>query len=129
MFAYIRVGSSKSVFPRELENDLAYSSNLMARGVCLYICSLYCLEWTERRIKRKVSVEAESLRENVEFGSREPIRFCICSGKAWKRIFVDCELEFCITFVLVRGLCLFVEKSFVEKSLQRINPNFHLNQL
>ena len=27
MFAYIRFGSSKSVLPRGLENDLAYTSN------------------------------------------------------------------------------------------------------
>ena len=31
----------------------------------------------ERRIERKVSIEAESVREKIEFGGREPIRFCI----------------------------------------------------
>ena len=39
--------------------------------------------------------------------------FALQFGKAWKRIFVDCELKFCNTFVLTRdnGLYLFVEKS------------------
>ena len=32
---------------------------------------------TRKRIKQKVLIEAKSLREKVEFGGREPVRFCI----------------------------------------------------
>ena len=70
MFAYTRItfGSSKSALLGDLKNDLAYTSNLSSCDLLsIYICALALLkrddEDGERRIERKVSVEAESLRE------------------------------------------------------------------
>ena len=68
------MGFSKSVFFRGLENDLAYTVQVSSpsRGVCLYISALARLrEDEERRIERKVSVEAASLREKVIWFGRK----------------------------------------------------------
>ena len=67
MFAYIPFVSSKSALPGELENDLAYTSNLSSCDLLWYIY-VRSIERDdekdgERRIERKVSVEAESLLE------------------------------------------------------------------
>ena len=70
MFAYILFGSSKSVFSRGLENDLAYTSKF----VVIYICGrliAFTHEDGERRIERKVSVEAESLQEKIIWFGRK----------------------------------------------------------
>ena len=116
MFAYIPFGSSKSALPGELENDLAYTSNLSScdlLSIYMYPRSIKKRRTKEtkrdeeRRIERKVSVEADSLREKVEFGSREPVRFCI----GWRVLNYFCAsvLELCSTevesFVLIEQSC------------------------
>ena len=72
MFAHIRFGSRKSVLPRELENNLAYSSNLVgAWRLSIYILFIsICLLIRGERESEKVSVKVESLREKIEFGRR-----------------------------------------------------------
>ena len=109
MFAYIPFGSSKSALPGELENNLAYSSNLDGawrlsnKYMYMYARSIEKGRDDkvdgERRIKRKVSVEANSLREKVIwFGRRTwPVRFCI----VWQVLNLFCAsvLEFCSTEV------------------------------
>ena len=84
MFAYIPFGSSKGVLPGELENNLAYTSNLSSCDLVstyMYARSIKKEKTGEttkrrkRRIERKVSVEAESLGEKVEFGGKSPLDF------------------------------------------------------
>ena len=66
MFAHIQFVSSKSVLPRELGNDPAYSSNLVGGWrLSINICLLVRGEKS-----KKVSVKVESFREKVEFGRR-----------------------------------------------------------
>ena len=68
MFAHIRFGFSKSVFLRGLENNLAYSSNLVGAwrlSIYLYICSLVRGEREPKSVSRNRVV-----REKVEFGRR-----------------------------------------------------------
>ena len=72
MFAHIRFGSSKSVSPRGLENDLAYSSNLVGAwhlSIYIHVYTVYVRSFAERE-SEKASVEVESFREKVEFGRR-----------------------------------------------------------
>ena len=76
MFAYIPFGSSKSTLPGELENDLAYSSNLDgAWRLSIYMCA----RSIQKKTKRAKSVGR--LREKVEFGGREPVIFCVSAGE------------------------------------------------
>ena len=107
MFVYIRFGSSKSVFRRGLENDLAYT----IKFVVMWLLSIYIRSLDHRKrdkVSEKVSVEAESLRGKVDFGSqsvgRGPVRFCI----GWRVLILFCAsvLHFCYTevelFVLIK---------------------------
>ena len=73
MFAHIHVrfGSSKGVLPRELENDVAYSSNLVgAWHLSIHVYTLAQSHRERDEENEKMSVEAESLREKVEYGRR-----------------------------------------------------------
>ena len=80
MFTHIRFGSSKNVLPRGLENDLAYSSNL----VDAWRLSIYtvCVRSFAERVSKKVSVEEEWFREKVREWAESLLDF-VSVDKCW----------------------------------------------